>query len=136
MAVAAKYVTQEVDLDIDYDIEINPPGYTPDPVEGSDDVFMNFTVLKAACLTDEWTVRSRAIIDGINAVCGKAKMSVRTSAGGAFGLLLDKGPCALYEEMTFQYAMGNSTNIKAISSPFVSNKFDPDEKGRPFASLT
>jgi hypothetical protein len=44
-----------------------------------------------------------------------------------FQTLLDKGPCALYEEMKMQISFGNASICRIILSPFVSNDFDPEE---------
>ena len=107
-----------------YSIDITVPSISPDPTDVDDDTFINLTVLKAACLTDEWSLREKAIVDGIAAVCGPAKMAIKSNSG-IFGVLIEHGPCAAYERTKFESAMGNVNNIRAILSPFVSNEFIP-----------
>jgi hypothetical protein len=41
-----------------------------------------------------------------------------------FKTLLDKGPCASYAELKEQMQWGNTSVVKAVFSPFSSNKFD------------
>ena len=55
---------------------------------------------------------------------GPAKLSVAGNLEG-FRILLEQGPCALYKEFVDDFEIANATNIAAILSPFVGNKFDP-----------
>ena len=49
---------------------------------------------------------------------------MRGSLAG-FLAMLDKGPCAAYDELTSHWDVKEATAIRAVLSPFVGNKFDP-----------
>jgi hypothetical protein len=124
LAVSARFVQQDISFDTIYTVDVSTPDIVPDPVEQEDDIFVNFTTLKAACMTDEWETRGHAIIEGINAVCGSVKMAI--NPGNAFNILMQYGPCHTYDKMKDEYLFGNEDNIKAILSPFISNEFSPE----------
>ena len=125
IVVAAQLVQQQLDFDVDYTINIDTPDISPDPTVTAtkDDAFTNFSVLKAACIADQGTFRTKALSEGIKAVCGPVALTVAGNLKG-FQTLLDKGPCAAYEELKNDYVFGQP-HIKAIFSPFVSNNFRP-----------
>lgn len=120
IVVSAKYVNQE--LGFTYDIDIDTPDITPDPVTDEDDAYVNFVILKAACIADQSTFRTKALNEGIKAVLGPASIAVAGNLSG-FKTLLEMGPCKTYEELKFQYQIGNAKAIKAVLSPFVGNNF-------------
>jgi len=124
LTVGARFVDQDIDSPNSYTISVETTGISPDPTSIPDDVFSNLTVLKAACITDEWSTRKHAIREGITAVCGPTKLGIDTGAEG-LTLLITHGPCATYDRMKTEYAYGNTRNIKGIMSPFVSNQYQP-----------
>ncbi len=124
LVVSAMYVDQELDFDNTYTIKITPPSIAPDPISLSDDSFVNFTVLKAACLTDWSTFRTKALVAGVKAKCGPVVLETLKHLDG-FKQLLEQGPCAAYETLKHNWVFGNAELVKAVLSPFVSNNFDP-----------
>ena len=122
LVVAAAQVNQEIQLSVDYTVVISPPSITPNPV--NDEIFMNLTTLKAACLIDRGSLRVAAAINGVEAKCGPAVMKVARRMDG-FAILISQGYCAAYQEARLQYGFGNGAFCKAILSPFVNDTFDP-----------
>ena len=59
---------------------------------------MNLTVLKAACLADLSTYRTKAAMAGLKARCGPAVLETLEYTKG-FKELLEFGPCKAYEEL-------------------------------------
>ena len=134
ITVAAKYVQFDVVLDHGYLIDVANNTITPDPTEDRDDIFIRLVALKAACIIDQSTFRTKAVNEGIRVALGPAQLSVVGNLAG-WKTLLDKGPCATYEELVSHWDVGQATTARAILSPFVGNKFDPrsfyfDNRGR------
>jgi hypothetical protein len=134
IAVAAKYVQFDIVLDTTYVIDVVNTNIAPDPTINNDSIFISLVGLKAACIIDQSTLRSKAALEGIRAALGPAQLSVAGSLAG-FNLILDKGPCAAYEELVSHWDVREATAVRAILSPFVGNKFDPrslysDNRGR------
>jgi hypothetical protein len=134
ITVAAKYVQFDVVLDHKYDVNVAEAIISPDPTDDDDDIFISLVSLKAACIIDQSALRTRAAAEGIRAALGPASLSVNGSVSG-FIAILDKGPCASYDELTSHWDVKEATAIRAILSPFVGNKFDPrslfsDNRGR------
>jgi len=128
LLVAAMYVQQENDFGVTYTIKFIPASISPDPVDTGDTAFTNFTVMKAACLADQGTFRTKAIAAGISAKCGPVSLNTISHLDG-FKELLTVGPCAAYEAMKKDYMFGNGSICRAILSPFNSNNFDPESLG-------
>ena len=86
--------------------------------------FIGLTALKASCMFDQSSLRTRAASDGIRASLGPAQLAV---AGGMRGyeVILNQGPCALYNKLKEEHQIGNVQAIHAILGPFVGNEFDP-----------
>lgn len=124
IVVAAKYVQFDVSLDNNYAIDVVNPNMTPDPTSDDDNIFISLVALKSACIIDQSALRTRAALEGIRAALGPAQLSVVGNLTG-FNLIIDKGPCAAYEELTSHWDVREATAIRAILSPFVGNKFDP-----------
>lgn len=124
IALAASYVTQEIDFDTDYTVTIDPPAISPDPVDEEDSAYMNFVVLKAACIVDIGLYRTKAAIAGVKARLGPGQLETAQHLTG-FKDLLTIGPCAAYTTLKKEYEFGDNLAIKAILSPFVSNNFYP-----------
>ena len=131
LVVAARLVTQEIAFDTDYTVTISTTGISPDPTDSTDansKAFENFIVLKAACLTDQSSLRTKALAAGVSARIGPAAITTNPSVRG-FDLLMKEGPCATYEKLKWDYEMGDAKAIRAILSPFVGNTFDPRSLG-------
>jgi len=134
IAVSAKYVQFDVVLDHSYQVDVINPAISPDPTDLNDEIFISLVSLKAACIIDQSALRTRAAAEGIKAALGPAMLSVNGSLDG-FIAILDKGPCAAYEELTSHWDVSQATAVRAILGPFVGNKFDPrslfsDNRGR------
>lgn len=123
IVVAAKYVQFDVNLDNKYTIDIANPAIAPDPTSNNDDIFISLVSLKSACIFDQSTLRTKAALEGIRASLGPASLSVGGSLAG-LKLIIDKGPCAAYDELTSHWDVKEATAIRAVLSPFVGNKFD------------
>lgn len=124
ITVAAKYVQFDVALDHEYAIDVVGNNITPDPTSDNDSIFISLVGLKAACIIDQSTLRTKAALEGIRAALGPAQLSIAGSLAG-FDLIIDKGSCAAYDELTAHWDVKAATAIRAILSPFVGNKFDP-----------
>jgi hypothetical protein len=124
VVVASKYVQFDVNLNQTYVINIANPTITPDPTELNDDIFISLVSLKTACIFDQSTLRTKAAMEGIRAALGPASLSIGGSLAG-LKLIIDKGPCSAYEELTSHWDVKEATAIRAVLSPFVGNNFDP-----------
>jgi hypothetical protein len=126
ITVAAQYVEFDVTLDNNYIVDISNTSITPDPTTLAlrDDIFIGLVSLKAACLADQSTFRTKAALEGIKASLGPTNLTVAGNLAG-YRVLLEKGPCQLYSELTTRWNVQNATAIQAILSPFVGNRFDP-----------
>lgn len=127
LVVAAKFVNHDLQFD-DYTISISDCTISPDP--SNDDVYMNFIVLKAGCITDEGLLKTKAYSAGIVARCGPAMLDTVQHLAG-FKELLQYGPCKAYTELKKQWLFnGNMVNVfRAVLGPFVSNDFRPEDSG-------
>jgi hypothetical protein len=124
VVVAGKYVQFDVNLNQTYTINIANPAITPDPTELNDDIFISLVSLKTACIFDQSTLRTKAAMEGIRAALGPASLSVGGSLAG-LKLIIDKGPCSAYDELTSHWDVKEASAIRAVLSPFVGNNFDP-----------
>ena len=124
ITVAAKYVQFDVVLDHKYLVDVINSTITPDPTLDRDEIFISLVALKAACIFDQSSLRTKSATEGIRAALGPAQISV---SGGLEGLrmILEQGPCATYDELTSHWDVREASAAKAILSPFVGNKFDP-----------
>lgn len=129
IAIAAKYVQFDVNLDRSYDIDVVNYNISPDPTIEKDDIFLGLIGLKAACIFDQGTFRTKAALEGIRTALGPASISFGGSLQG-WQAIIDHGACALYGELTAYWDVKNASAIQAILSPFVGNKFDPQSSIR------
>lgn len=127
LIVAAQFVNMELDFTSAYTINIMALTISPDPTltATKDDAFTNLVILKAACILDQGKFRNGVDTAGVRAKCGPAMLDTLSRMDG-FKQLLTLGPCAAYEELKLQYTFGNTTILRAILSPFVSNDWTPD----------
>lgn len=126
ISVSARYVVMDLNLDQEYAIDVVENTITPDPCDPTsrDNTFVSFVSLKASCLLDQSTFRTKATTEGIRAGLGPAQLSVSGNLDG-YKTILDVGPCYMYDYLKQQHNIGNATAISAILSPFVGNNFDP-----------
>ena len=126
IVIAAQYVEFDVVLDNKYVVNIVNPDIIPDPttLDIKDTIFISLVSLKAACIIDQSTFRTKAAMEGIRASLGSASLSVGGSLAG-WRTILEEGPCALYAALTEHWDVQNATAIASILSPFVGNHFDP-----------
>lgn len=123
LVVAAKLIMQEINFTNIYTVSVENLTISPDPVDTSDLAYTNMMILKAACLVDFSTFRTKAAMEGIKAVLGPANLQVAGNLAG-FNTLLDKGPCATFNQLRNEMLWGDINMVKAILSPFSGNKFD------------
>lgn len=124
LVVAGKYVQFDVNLDYVYDIDVVNQTISPDPTVSNDSIFISLICLKAACIIDQSTYRTKAALEGIRTALGPAQLSI-TGQSAAWRTMLEQGPCAAYDELTSHWDVKEATAIAAVLSPFVSNKYDP-----------
>jgi hypothetical protein len=124
LTVAAKYVQFDVNLDYSYEVDVINSHISPDPTLDNDETFISMVCLKAACIIDQGTFRTKAALEGIRTALGPASIGFAGTLSG-WSAIIDHGACGLYEELTSHWDVKNATAVRAILSPFVGNKFDP-----------
>lgn len=126
IAVAAKYVQREMNFDNQYSIDLLNLTISPDPTSTTirDDDFIGFVALRSACFLDQSTFRTKAASEGIRTQLGPASVAVNGNLKG-YQMILETGPCAMYDKLKLEYEIGNIKYVKAVLSPFVGNKFAP-----------
>lgn len=124
ITVAAKYVQFDVSLDTKYNVDVSNLVIDPDPTLVKDEIFTSLVSLKSACIIDQSSLRTKAAVEGIRASLGPASLWVGGSLEG-IKMVLQQGPCALYDELTSHWDVKDATAIRAILSPFVGNNFNP-----------
>lgn len=124
LTVAGRYVQFDVNLDHPYTIDVVNRNITPDPTVDNDSVFVSLVCLKAACIIDQGTFRTKAAMEGIRTSLGPASLSFGGSLTG-WQAIIDHGACGLYDELTAHWDVKNATAIAAVLSPFVNNRYDP-----------
>lgn len=124
IVVAAKYVQFDVNLDHLYTVDVVYPNISPDPTIDNDEIFLSLVGLKAACIFDQGTFRTKAALEGIRAALGSASLSIGGTTSG-WQAIIDHGACALYDELTSHWDVRNASAVRAVLSPFVGNNFDP-----------
>jgi hypothetical protein len=124
IVVAGKYVQFNINLEHPYSINVIDRTITPDPTIDNDSIFISLTCLKAACIVDQGTFRTKAALEGIRTSLGSASLSFGGSLAGWQGII-DHGACALYDELTSHWDVKNASAWAAVLSPFVNNRYDP-----------
>jgi hypothetical protein len=130
--VSAQYVLIDANLDRNYNVNVVSREIDPDPSDPKirDIIFIGLTAMKAACLLDLSTFRTKAAGEGLRAALGPASLSITGTLSG-YKDILNMGPCKLYDQLIMDHNIGNATAIAAILSPFVGNNFDPQNLNRP-----
>lgn len=139
LITSAYFLPMDINFSTTYTINVETYSISPDPSDsaqsdGSD--FINFMVLKAACIADEGAFRNAALLQGVEARCGPAIL--KTSAYGQYLKdLLSAGPCKMYETLKNEYNFGYEGGgiLRAVMSPFVSNDFSPPLGGNSHGML-
>jgi hypothetical protein len=124
LVVAGKYVQFDVNLNYKYTIDVVNKTMNPDPTVNHDEIFISLACLKAACIIDQGTLRTKAALEGIRTALGPASLSVGGSVDG-WKAILEHGACALYDELTSHWDVKEATAWAAVLSPFVNNRYDP-----------
>lgn len=124
LVVAGKYVQFDINLDYSYNIDVIGINITPDPTTANDSIFISMCCLKAACIVDQGNLRTKAALEGIRTSLGSASLDIGGSLAG-WQAILDRGSCALYDELTSHWDVRNATAWAAVLSPFVNNRYDP-----------
>ena len=124
LTVAGKYVQFDVNLDHLYTIDVINNNISPDPTTDNDSIFISLCCLKAACIIDQGTFRTKAALEGIRTALGSANLSVAGSLTG-WQAIIDHGACGLYDELTSHWDVRNASAFAAVLSPFVNNRYDP-----------
>lgn len=129
LATAAMYVKREVNLEgyTEYTIEFSTPSISPDPSD--DEIFTSFTIMKAACLLNQWVVMDKARTSGLTAKLGPVSMTANGGGSSIVTALLTDGYCAAYEEMKKQHNFGNVSGVKSILTPFSHSEIDVPQNG-------
>lgn len=127
IAVSAKYLQFDVVLNTSYTIDVVNSSISPDPTVGDtyDDVFISMVCLKAACIVDQATYRTKAALEGVRAVLGPAALSVAGNSQ-AWQNIIEHGACKAYDDLVDHWDISNATVASAILGPFSGNKFNPD----------
>lgn len=136
VTVAAQNVAREVAFTTTYDINVVNLTITPDPTSETikDSDFIALVALKAACILDQSTFRTKAVNEGIRTSLASASLSVQGNLKG-YQTLLEIGPCAMYSQLRTEYDVGNPNIVQAVLSPFVGNKFDPTSMSTHFGGF-
>lgn len=124
LTVAAKYVQFDINLDHAYAVDVVNHNITPDPTSDNDSIFISMVCLKAACIIDQGTFRTKAALEGITTRLGPAMLNLGGTLTG-WQSIIDHGACGLYEELTSHWDVRNASAFAAVLSPFVNNRYDP-----------
>lgn len=123
LMAAGVLINQDIKFDGTYTVDYVNETITPDPSTDLD--FLTFLIIRAACLTDFSTFRTKAVLDGLSAKMGPASLTVSDNLKG-FKDLLVLGPCKTYEDMKNDYVFGSGGLCQAVLSPFIGNNFNPE----------
>ena len=136
ITVAAQNVSREVSFVTDYTIDVVNNTISPDPtLSSSDDPdFVALVALKAACILDQSTYRTKAVNEGIKTSLASATLQTAGNLKG-YKDLLDVGPCGMYSKLRQEFEMGNPSIVQAVLGPFVGNRFDPRDAGSTYEGL-
>ena len=127
LITSAYLLPLEIHFPTTYVVDVEVRTITPDPIKQTDgDEFINFMVLKSACIADEGNFRTAALAQGVTARLGPASLQTN-SYGQYLGTLLNEGPCKAYNRLVEVYNMSydGSKIIRAVMSPFVANDYNP-----------
>lgn len=117
--VAAQMTLRDVDFDTTYTIDVDELTLSPDPTVGTkDDAFINLVCLRAGCLIDSSTYRTK-LREGHGVIIKHGASSIDTKGQlDAYKLLADKGLCQAYADAKWEYEAGAMSPGEAIIGPF------------------
>ena len=99
LITAAYFLPIDINFNSTYIVDVEKNTISPDPISKDDGPeFINFMVLKAACIADEGNFRNSALLQGVKARCGPAVLETN-SYGQYLKELLTNGPCKVYDEL-------------------------------------
>ena len=127
LITAAYFLPIDINFNSTYIVDVEKITISPDPISKDDGPeFINFMVLKAACIADEGNFRNSALLQGVKARCGPAVLETN-SYGQYLKELLTNGPCKVYDELKdgYNFSYEGKKIITAVMSPFVSNDYHP-----------
>lgn len=127
LITSAYFLPLEVNFNSIFVVDVEAQTISPDPMSVDDgDEFVNFMVLKAACMSDESNFRTAALAQGISARMGGASLTT-SNYGQYLSILLTEGPCKAFNSLAEIYNMSYEGKkiIRAVLSPFVSNDYNP-----------
>ena len=130
LITAAYFLPLEINFNTTYTVNVASYSISPDPGASSppDDgyEFISFMVLKEACLADESNFRTAALLQGVQARLGPAQLNT-SNYGDKLSILLTEGPCKAFSTLSndYNFSYEGKKIIRAVMSPFASNKFDP-----------
>lgn len=119
LMVAAFQVSQELDFDNDYSVNIVGVDISPDPTDTDtrDDAFINLTCIKAACIIDRGSA-AIAASQAISVRDGSSAIDLRGPLQGKLALLKD-GWCKVYEDAKYEHQRGDGVIAGiAVTTPF------------------
>lgn len=136
VVVAAMNVNREVSFTDTYEVDVVSETISPDPTLDAslDNDFTALVALKAACILDQSTYRTKAVNEGIKTSLASATLHTAGNLKG-YKDLLDIGPCGMYEKLRQEFEIGNPNMVQAVLSPFVGNKFDPSNLSSYYGSF-
>jgi len=138
LITAAYFLPLDINFSTDFVVNVETRTITPSPIDQTDgDEFINFMVLRAACMADEGNFRTAALAQGVSARLGPASLTT-SNYGQYLHMLLDEGPCKTYDRLVEVYNMSyeGSKVIRAVLSPFVSNDYDPSNQLGPLGGAS
>lgn len=117
IAAGARLVLTDVSdgFDAEYTISMCGPSITPDPSD--DKIFIDLSVLKAACLIDHAEARRAAKNSGFSVKEFSSSIDTKGLADARIKLL-EIGMCKVYEDALFTFQSGQYSSGTAILSPF------------------
>lgn len=127
LVVGAKLVSNELSFSQHFVADVVGVTLTPDPtVDPRDENFINLATVRTACIIDRGAA-SAAADQAIRVKDGASEVDLRDAFKAKLALL-EKGWCAVYEEMRFQYVtnMQGPTVGAVIVSPFRLFAFGPN----------
>ena len=130
LITAAYFLPLDINFSSDFVVNVETRTITPNPIDQADgDEFINFMVLRAACMADEGNFRTAALAQGVSARLGPASLTT-SNYGQYLHMLLEEGPCKTYDRLVEVYNVSyeGSKVIRAVLSPFVSNNYDPSNQ--------
>ena len=115
--VAAQLLSTEVDLQYDYDINVEQCLLTPDPTESptKDSDFLSLVTLKTSCIVLGSEVKAESG-NAISIKDGPSSIDLRGVSGTIIALYKDI--CEKYSQMLLDYQAGNSLAGHAILGPY------------------